>query len=89
MVNFHKIMIHLFTQNNIIISLVGGNVEFILFGENMISTGANDDLSKTTNIVLGIVTKYGINNVEMIQFTSDNNQKQHIHNKLSLKLIRK
>ena len=58
--------------NDIIISLAGRTVEFLFLGEDMISTGVNCDLDKTTNIVLEIVIKYEMNNVRITQFTSHN-----------------
>ncbi|WP_461207688.1 ATP-dependent metallopeptidase FtsH/Yme1/Tma family protein [Clostridium sp. DL1XJH146] len=46
--------------NRIMVLLGGRAAEEIIFGENKITTGASNDLSRTTSTVKNMVTKYGM-----------------------------
>ncbi len=46
--------------NRIMVLLGGRAAEEIIFGENKITTGASNDLSRTTSTITNMVTKYGM-----------------------------
>lgn len=72
--------------DDIIISLAGRAAEFIFFGKDMISTGANNDLQKATVVASEIVAKHGMSDVGMTQFISHNNLKKTYSNEIAFKI---
>ncbi|EFF41362.1 ATP-dependent zinc metalloprotease FtsH [Mycoplasmopsis alligatoris] len=53
----------------IIASFMGGRAaESIIYGEENVSTGASDDISKATNIARRMVTEYGMSDLGAIKF---------------------
>ena len=74
--------------DDIVISLAGRAAEFVFFGKDMISTGANNDLKRATIVAGEIVKKYGMSDVGMTQFVFDNNLERTCSDETTLKIDR-
>ena len=55
--NYHRMD---YLKNKIKVSLGGRAAEEIIFGKDKISTGAEGDISQTTDIALKMITEYGM-----------------------------